>query len=87
MKTEPSQVSIFPSGTLIQKPVLKGWTILSKILIHIDYLMGNNEVRMSFTVACATCKLKRFIQKEVAEMRPTVPKGKGLMSTQPAAVS
>lgn len=55
--------------------------------------MGKNEVGMSFTVVSATCKLKRFILKEVAEMRPTVHEGKGLMSThtepdqQPAAVS
>lgn len=37
---------------------------------------------MSWTLVSATCKLKRFIHKEVAEMRPRVPQGKGLRSTQ-----
>lgn len=32
---------------------------------------------MSWTLVSATCKLKRFIQKEVAEMRPMVPPREG----------
>lgn len=44
--------------------------------------MAHHSGLRAFTILGATCKLKRFILKEIMEVWQGVPQGKALMSTR-----